>query len=87
MNIPESMIQQEDHMSWEIYDKVCQARFDKIETKVDSVHAVVTNGLSDKVKMSVKLSWWAIGLFFTGFASVLAFLFKLYGMFSDHLIP
>ena len=53
---------------WEIYEKVCKDRFQKIEDKLDTVHAVVTNGLVDKVKSLQRWNWFII----TGIIGLLA---------------
>jgi hypothetical protein len=82
---PKKMKHLEEPLDLEMYDRVCQSRFNKLEDKVDILHAVVTDGLADKVEASRKLSWWAIGLFFTGFGVVVAMLLKLFALFYGHL--
>ena len=60
---------------WEVYNNVCKDQFQKmedkmgkVEDKVDALTAIVTNGLTDRVKKIERWNWFII----TGIITLLA---------------
>ncbi|MDP6038885.1 MAG: hypothetical protein QGG64_10070 [Candidatus Latescibacteria bacterium] len=66
-----------------VYRDVCDGRFKSVENQlqdlkkdVHEIHAIVTNGLVDKVKTTQRLSWVVIGLM-AGFITTQVVLFNM----------
>ena len=61
-----------------MYSKVCEARFNRIETKVDDLRTIVKNGLGEKVKMATRLSWWTLGIMVTLLIGIVTLIISTY---------